>query len=98
MDSSARIGDPVRGRALVARAEGDFRLEDVYTAPLSNTNVAVQTLWSGVSFGTEFAVLRGRLDWGPFPMVTGYMAVGRATHRRRRGPAPRHRRHPLLPR
>ena len=36
----------------------------------------VSVACSGVSFGTEFGVLRGKIDWGSFPMVTGYMATG----------------------
>jgi 2-desacetyl-2-hydroxyethyl bacteriochlorophyllide A dehydrogenase len=69
----------VRGRALVAEREGEFRLADVVTAPIGDDDIAVRTLWSGVSIGTEFAVLTGKLDWGSFPIVTGYMATGVVT-------------------
>ncbi|HTW10156.1 MAG TPA: zinc-binding alcohol dehydrogenase [Acidimicrobiales bacterium] len=64
------------GTALVAEPDGVFRLADVVTAPLGRDDIAVRTLWSGVSIGTEFAVLTGKLDWGSFPLVTGYMATG----------------------
>ncbi|HTT89630.1 MAG TPA: zinc-binding dehydrogenase [Acidimicrobiales bacterium] len=64
------------GKALVAEPGGVFRLAEVVTAPLGRDDIAVRTLWSGVSIGTEFAVLGGKLDWGSFPIVTGYMATG----------------------
>ncbi len=64
------------GKALVAEPDGAFRLADVVTSPMGRDDIAVRTLWSGVSIGTEFAVLGGKLDWGTFPLVTGYMATG----------------------
>jgi 2-desacetyl-2-hydroxyethyl bacteriochlorophyllide A dehydrogenase len=66
----------LRGQALVAKKGGDFALEEVITAPVGPTDIAVRIARSGVSIGTEFAVLRGKLDWGSFPIVTGYMATG----------------------
>ena len=64
------------GKALIAEPDGVFRLADVETAPVGKDDIAVRALWSGVSIGTEFAVLTGKLDWGGFPIVTGYMATG----------------------
>jgi 2-desacetyl-2-hydroxyethyl bacteriochlorophyllide A dehydrogenase len=29
-----------------------------------------------VSIGTEFALIRNKLSWGPYPLCTGYMATG----------------------
>lgn len=62
--------------ALVGREGGRFALEDIVTAPIGPTDVGVRTTWSGVSIGTEFAALSGKLDYGTFPMTTGYMGVG----------------------
>lgn len=73
-------GPRLEGRALVARDGGGFALEDVVTAPLAPNTIGIQTRWSGISFGTEFAVLRKHLDWGPFPLTTGYMGAGVVTH------------------
>ena len=73
-------GNRLVGRALVARDGGRFALEDVQTAPLGPDKIGIETRWSGISFGTEFAVLSGKLDWGPFPLTTGYMGAGRVTH------------------
>jgi L-iditol 2-dehydrogenase len=36
----------------------------------------VRTHYSGVSIGTEFALIRNKLSWGPYPLCTGYMGVG----------------------
>jgi 2-desacetyl-2-hydroxyethyl bacteriochlorophyllide A dehydrogenase len=69
-------GEGLVGKALVAEAGGVFRLADVVTDPLGRSDIGVVTQWSGVSIGTEFAVLNGKLDWGSFPIVTGYMATG----------------------
>jgi 2-desacetyl-2-hydroxyethyl bacteriochlorophyllide A dehydrogenase len=65
------------GTALVAEPDGTFRLAEVTTAPVGADDIGIRTQWSGVSIGTEFAVLSGKLDWGTFPVVTGYMAAGR---------------------
>ncbi|HEX4213898.1 MAG TPA: medium chain dehydrogenase/reductase family protein [Candidatus Dormibacteraeota bacterium] len=80
MNEPAAPGTRLEGLALVARENGGFALEEILTAPLTPTSIAIETTWSGVSFGTEFAVLSGKLDWGPFPLVTGYMGAGRVTH------------------
>lgn len=64
------------GLALVGREGGKFALEEVETAPVGPTGVAVRASWTGVSIGTEFGALTGKIDYGPFPMTTGYMAVG----------------------
>jgi 2-desacetyl-2-hydroxyethyl bacteriochlorophyllide A dehydrogenase len=68
--------DGLTGKALIAEPDGVFRLADVETAPVGKDDIGIQALWSGVSIGTEFAVLTGKLDWGSFPLVTGYMATG----------------------
>jgi 2-desacetyl-2-hydroxyethyl bacteriochlorophyllide A dehydrogenase len=74
--ASMQNPDRLTGTALVAEPGGDFRLADVITAPIGEHDIGIRTMWSGVSIGTEFAVLTGKLDWGTFPIVTGYMATG----------------------
>ncbi len=78
--SSQSDQDRLTGTALVARPGGAFALEEVRTAPLTASMIGIRTRWSGISFGTEFAVLTGKLDWGPFPITTGYMGAGVVTH------------------
>lgn len=62
--------------ALICTAEQKFSLESFTVPPITPTQIRTRTLYSGVSVGTEFAVIRGKLDWGPFPVCTGYQAVG----------------------
>ena len=63
-------------QALIATRERRFALETFPEPTLAPNQVRVQTLYSGVSVGTEFMVIQGRLDWGPFPVCTGYQATG----------------------
>jgi threonine dehydrogenase-like Zn-dependent dehydrogenase len=51
-------------------------MAEVVTSPVGDDDIGIRALRSGVSIGTEFAVLTGKLDWGAFPIVTGYMATG----------------------
>jgi 2-desacetyl-2-hydroxyethyl bacteriochlorophyllide A dehydrogenase len=66
----------MQAQALICTAQQQFSLETFDVPALSATQILVRTLYSGVSVGTEFAVIRGKLDWGPFPVCTGYQAVG----------------------
>ena len=74
--AKSRPDDRVEGTALVAGGDGAFSLEQVLAPGPGEKNIVVSVACSGVSFGTEFGVLRGKIDWGSFPMVTGYMATG----------------------
>lgn len=70
----------MKTKALVCTESQQFSLEDV-TLPVSgDAHVGIRTLYSGISVGTEFALIRNRLSWGPFPIITGYMAVGEVEH------------------
>lgn len=66
----------MNAQALICTAQQEFSLEQFDIPALTPTQLRVRTLTSGVSVGTEFAVIRGKLDWGPFPVCTGYQAVG----------------------
>lgn len=66
----------IKATALVCHQDQTFTLEDVHLPEPEADQIAVRCHYSGVSVGTEFAVIRGKLDWGPFPLVTGYMASG----------------------
>jgi 2-desacetyl-2-hydroxyethyl bacteriochlorophyllide A dehydrogenase len=63
-------------RAIICREDQSFSLEAVMLPDPAPGNMVVRTLWSGVSIGTEFALIRGELSWGPYPLCTGYQAVG----------------------
>lgn len=66
----------MNAKALVTSANQRFSIEDVVLPDPGPRQLAVQTLYSGVSIGTEFALVKGKLDWGPYPLVTGYQGVG----------------------
>ncbi|MEZ4866563.1 MAG: zinc-binding dehydrogenase [Caldilineaceae bacterium] len=66
----------MQAQALICTAQQQFSLENFDVPDPTGKQLLVRTLYSGVSVGTEFAVIRGKLDWGPFPVCTGYQAVG----------------------
>ncbi|NQU43969.1 zinc-binding dehydrogenase [bacterium] len=66
----------MKAKAIVCNASQEFTLQDVDLADRGPDDVLVRALCSGLSIGTETSVYRGRLNWGPFPMVAGYQAIG----------------------
>lgn len=62
--------------ALITSEQREFDLCKVVLPDPAPDEMLVRTLWSGVSIGTEFALIRGKLSWGPYPLCTGYQAVG----------------------
>ncbi len=63
-------------QALVCDENQQFSLAEVILPDPKPNQVVVRTLWSGVSIGTEFALVRNKISWGPYPICTGYQAVG----------------------
>lgn len=63
-------------RALICTEQQTFALEEFAIPAPAPGQLRIRTLYSGVSVGTEFAVIQRKLDWGPFPVCTGYQAVG----------------------
>jgi 2-desacetyl-2-hydroxyethyl bacteriochlorophyllide A dehydrogenase len=68
--------DPMEATALICTADQEFSLATFPIPAIGASQILVENLYSGVSVGTEFAVIRHKLDWGPFPVCTGYQAVG----------------------
>ena len=66
----------MEARALVCDEKQSFTIEDVILPEPAPDQVAIRTLYSGVSVGTEFALIRNKLSWGPYPLCTGYMGTG----------------------
>jgi len=62
--------------ALVCDEMQRFTLEPVVVPDPAADQVAVRTHYSGVSIGTEFALVRNKISWGPYPLCTGYMGTG----------------------
>ncbi|MAF12140.1 hypothetical protein CMK11_16975 [Candidatus Poribacteria bacterium] len=66
----------MQAQALICNADREFELADVTLAEPAPTNLSVRAMCSGVSIGTEFAVIMGKINWGTYPLTTGYQAVG----------------------
>lgn len=66
----------MQAKALICTQKQQFSFETVQLGELGENDILVRTLYSGVSIGTEFALIRNKLSWGPFPICTGYQGVG----------------------
>jgi len=66
----------MKAKALICDEHQRFSLEDVILKDHAPDEVLVRTTYSGVSIGTEFALIRNKLSWGPYPLCTGYMGTG----------------------
>lgn len=66
----------MEARALICDEDQNFTIEDVYLPEPAADQIAVRTLYSGVSIGTEFALIRNKISWGPYPLCVGYQGTG----------------------
>jgi len=66
----------VKAQALICDEQQRFTLEDVELDGPADDQIAVRTHYTGVSIGTEFALIRHKISWGPYPLCTGYMGTG----------------------
>jgi 2-desacetyl-2-hydroxyethyl bacteriochlorophyllide A dehydrogenase len=66
----------MKAKALICDAQQRFTLEEVVLKDPGPDQIAIRTSYSGVSIGTEFALVRNKLSWGPYPLCTGYMGTG----------------------
>ena len=66
----------MNAKALICDEQQRFTLQDVRLSEPAGDQIAVKTCFSGVSRGTEFALIRNKISWGPYPLCTGYMGTG----------------------
>lgn len=66
----------MKARALICDEQQKFSIEDVELKDPGADQITVKTMHSGVSIGTEFALIRNKISWGPYPICTGYMGTG----------------------
>ena len=66
----------MKAKALLCDERQAFSTTDVVLPDTGPEDILIRALCSGVSIGTEFALIRGKLSWGPYPICTGYQAVG----------------------
>jgi 3-hydroxyethyl bacteriochlorophyllide a dehydrogenase len=66
--------------AVVIEAPGKLALRQLGVAPMAESDLLVETEWSGISTGTEKLLWTGRMPDFPgmgYPLVPGYESVGR---------------------
>lgn len=66
----------MKAQALVCDEQQGFSIEEVHLEDPAPDQIAIRTHYTGVSIGTEFALIRGKLSWGTYPLCTGYMGTG----------------------
>ena len=69
--------------AVVLSGPGDVSLKTVPLTPPTAADLVVETVWSGISTGTERLLWSGTMPHFPgmgYPLVPGYESVGRVTH------------------
>jgi len=63
-------------KALICDSQQRFSLRDVVLPDPGPDRLRVRALKTGVSIGTEFALIRNKISWGPYPLCVGYQGVG----------------------
>jgi 2-desacetyl-2-hydroxyethyl bacteriochlorophyllide A dehydrogenase len=63
-------------KALICDADQTFTYQDVNLPDIGPDRLRVRALRTGVSIGTEFALIRNKISWGPYPICVGYQGVG----------------------
>jgi 2-desacetyl-2-hydroxyethyl bacteriochlorophyllide A dehydrogenase len=66
----------MKAHALICDEQQRFTLEEVRLKNPAPDQAAIRTVFSGVSIGTEFALIRNKISWGPYPLCTGYQGTG----------------------
>lgn len=66
----------INAQALICDENQHFSIENVTLKAPRSDQIAIRTHYTGVSIGTEFALIRNKLSWGPYPLCTGYMGTG----------------------
>jgi L-iditol 2-dehydrogenase len=66
----------MKAKALICTERQKFSIEDVYLPDPGPDQISIRTHYSGVSVGTEFALIRNKISQGPYPICTGYMGTG----------------------
>lgn len=66
----------MQAKALICDEQQHFSLQEVILPVPGPDDVLIRTHYTGVSIGTEFALIRNKLSWGPYPLCTGYMGTG----------------------
>ena len=66
----------LKARALICDEQQKLAIREVELPEPGDGQISIRTLYSGVSIGTEFALIRNKISWGPYPLCTRYMGTG----------------------
>lgn len=66
----------MNAKALICDEQQQFSIQDVDLGDVGADQLGIRSLWTGVSIGTEFALIRNKISWGPYPLCTGYQGTG----------------------
>ena len=66
----------MKATALICDEKQQFSLQEVVLPEPGPGQIAIRTHYTGVSIGTEFALIQNRISWGPYPLCTGYQGTG----------------------
>jgi 2-desacetyl-2-hydroxyethyl bacteriochlorophyllide A dehydrogenase len=66
----------MQAKALICDEQQRFTLEDVDLPGPGPDQIAIRTHYTAVSRGTEFALIRNKISWGPYPLCVGYQGTG----------------------
>ncbi len=66
----------MEAQALICDNNQRFTMETVQLKGVEPDQIGIRTHYTGVSIGTEFALIRGKISWEPYPLCTGYMGSG----------------------
>lgn len=66
----------MQAQALICDEKQHFTLQEVTLPEPAPDQIAIRTHFTGVSRGTEFALIRDKISWGPYPLCVGYQGTG----------------------
>ena len=66
----------MRASALIAWKDQHFSLEEVNLPDPAPNQIRIKSHYSGISIGTEFAYITGKIEGMSHPMCTGYQGTG----------------------
>ena len=66
----------MESQALICDNNQRFTMETVQLNRVEPKQIGIRTHYTGVSIGTEFAIIRGKISQGAYPLCTGYMGSG----------------------
>ena len=70
----------MHAKALICDENQNFSYADITLPDPGPEHLLIRALYSGVSIGTEFALIRNKISGQQYPLCTGYQGVGVVEH------------------